>query len=307
MAPTSPLPEGFRLRACEEDDLAVAAALVRAEEDDVRGRSEWGPQEMIDFWRHGDFDAGSWIAETADGHPAGFAVSMHRDDATDCWVTVHPEFRARGLSSLLLEQVELGARARRSRTLKAGMLAENEAARALFDRLGFRESRHFFHMRIVFDGPPSPPHWPEGIELAPFRRKDARAFHAALGEAFEDEWSFVALPFDTWERTRLDVPETDTSLWFVARDGDEIAGVNRCDPKKHGGGWIGALGVRKQWRQRGIGLALLRQAFVEFHRRGELHVGLGVDADNPTGATRLYEAAGMRVLTEDILFERDLA
>jgi mycothiol synthase len=306
MAPTSPLPEGFRLRACEEHDLAAAAALVCAEEKNVRGRSEWGPQEMIDFWRHGDFGGGSWIVETADGHPAGFALSMHRDDATDCWVTVHPEFRARGLSSLLLEQVELGARARRSRTLKVGMLAENEAARALFDRLGFRESRHFFHMRIVFDGQPPPPDWPDGIELAPFRREDARAFHAALGEAFEEEWGFVALPFDTWERTRLDVPETDTSLWFVARDGDEIAGVNRCDPKKHGGGWIGALGVRKQWRQRGIGLALLRQAFVEFHRRGEPHVGLGVDADNPTGATRLYEAAGMRVFTEDILFERDL-
>jgi hypothetical protein len=49
MAPTSPLPEGFRLRACEEHDLAAAAALVCAEEKNVRGRSEWGPQEMIDF------------------------------------------------------------------------------------------------------------------------------------------------------------------------------------------------------------------------------------------------------------------
>jgi mycothiol synthase len=66
------------------------------------------------------------------------------------------------------------------------------------------------------------------------------------------------------------------------------------------------LGVRTPWRKRGIGLALLQHAFTEFHRRGEPHVGLGVDADNPTGATRLYEKAGMQVLTEDIVFEKEL-
>lgn len=307
MAMSSPLAGGFRLRAGAEADLDVAAALVRAEEESVRGRSDWGPQEMIDFWRRGDFAGGTWVVETAARSPVAFAMSMHRDDETDCWAAVHPDHRGRGLSAMLLAKVEERARERGSGRLKAGMLAENGAARALFDGLGFREARHYFHMRIVFDGAPPPPVWPDGIEPATFRREDARAFHSALGDAFEEEWGFLALPFDEWEQARLNAPDTDTSLWFVAREGDEIAGVNRCDSKKHGGGWIGALGVRKQWRRRGIGLALLRHAFVEFHRRGEPHVGLGVDADNPTGATRLYESAGMAVLTEDIVFERELA
>jgi hypothetical protein len=35
-------------------------------------------------------------------------------------------------------------------------------------------------------------------------------------------------------------------------------------------------------------------------------VGLGVDAENPTGATRLYESVGMRVLKEDVVFEKEL-
>lgn len=307
MAMSSPLSEGFRLRAGAETDLDLAAALVRAEEEAVRGRSDWGSQEMIDFWRRGDFAAGTWIVETADRRPAAFAMSMHRDDETDCWAAVHPDHLGRGLSTALLARVGERARERGSRLLKAGMLAENGAARTLFDGLGFREARHYFHMRIAFDGaPPTPPVLPERIELETFRREDARAFHAALGEAFEEEWGFLALPFEEWEQTRLNAPETDTSLWFVARDGDEIAGVNRCDPRKHGGGWIGALGVRQGWRRRGVGLALLRHAFVEFHGRGEPHVGLGVDADNPTGATRLYESAGMAVLTEDIVFEREL-
>jgi ribosomal protein S18 acetylase RimI-like enzyme len=76
---------------------------------------------------------------------------------------------------------------------------------------------------------------------------------------------------------------------------------------KFGGGWVGALGVRKPWRGCGIGMALLRRAFAEFHSRGRAHVGLGVDAANATGATRLYERAGMRVMSEDILFEKRLA
>jgi mycothiol synthase len=301
------LPEEFHFRDGAASDLEIAAALVHAEEKDVRGRSQWGPQEMVDFWRRGDFGAGTWIVERADRVPVGFAVSMHRDDRTDCWAAVHPEFRARGLSAALLAKVEERARERGSQNLTAGMLAENEAARMLLEQLGFREVRHFYHMRIVFDRPPEAAVWPAGIQLTAFRREDARAFHTALDEAFEDEWGFVSLPFEEWEQTRLGDPDTDTSLWFVARDQNEIVAVARCDPRKYGGGWVGALGVRKQWRKRGIGLALLQHVLVEFDGRGEPHVGLGVDADNPTGATRLYEKAGMRILTEHIIFQKELA
>ena len=304
---SSPPPEGFRYRAGAESDLESVAALVRAEENHLRGESQWGPQEMIDFWRRADFDGGTWIVETAGGKPVGFATTLHRDDETDCWAAVHPEDTGRGISTGLLAKVEERARGRGSRKLKVGMFAENLAARALFEELGFREARRYYHMRIVFDRPPEPADMPDGIELTGFRREDARAFHAAINESFEEEWGFVSLPFEDWERMRLDAPDADTSLWFVARDDDEIAGGIRGDTEKYGGGWIGVLGVRRPWRQRGLGLALLQHAFVEFHRRGDTHVGLGVDADNPTGATRLYEKAGMRVLTEDIVFEKELA
>jgi ribosomal protein S18 acetylase RimI-like enzyme len=59
----------------------------------------------------------------------------------------------------------------------------------------------------------------------------------------------------------------------------------------------GRPGVRRPWRRRGLGLALLRRAFGEFQRRGERLVQLGVDAASPTGATRLYERVGMRTIT----------
>ena len=36
-------------------------------------------------------------------------------------------------------------------------------------------------------------------------------------------------------------------------------------------------------------------------------VTLGVDAENPTGATQLYERVGMHVEAENVVFEKTLA
>ena len=54
-------------------------------------------------------------------------------------------------------------------------------------------------------------------------------------------------------------------------------------------------------------MALLQNAFRQFHGRGERKVGLGVDAESPTGATKLYERAGMKVVERSVVFRKDLA
>jgi ribosomal protein S18 acetylase RimI-like enzyme len=78
-------------------------------------------------------------------------------------------------------------------------------------------------------------------------------------------------------------------------DGDEPAGV-ALNSIADGVGWVGLLAVRRAWRRRGLGMALLRQAARAFHRRGLTRYALGVDSDSLTGATRLYERAGMRAV-----------
>ena len=127
-----------------------------------------------------------------------------------------------------------------------------------------------------------------------------------MDEAFAEEWNFVSTPFEQWVANRIEVPDFDPTLWFIVREGDEIAAVLRGEPELGGAGWVGALGVRPPWRKRGLGLALLHHAFGEFYRRGQPRVGLGVDAQNPTGATRLYERAGMHVAYEAVAFEKEL-
>jgi GNAT superfamily N-acetyltransferase len=63
-------------------------------------------------------------------------------------------------------------------------------------------------------------------------------------------------------------------------------------------GWVNVLGVRRPWRKRGLGLALLQHSFGEFYSRGKHRAGLGVDASSLTGATRLYEKAGMKPIRQ---------
>jgi mycothiol synthase len=298
------LPEGFLVRDASASDLDAAESIVRAEESSLPGANP-EPVDIADFWRNANFEGASWMVER-DGTPVGFAAAIERGGESAYWATVHPEVAGRGLSTWLLTSAERRAREVGSTFLRAGCVAGNRAAVPLFRDLGYREARHFFQMRIDFEHAPAAPQAPAGIELTSFRREDARGFHAALDDAFAEEWGWHASPFEEWRQRRLDAPDTDLSLWFVARDGDELAGVARCEMRRDGGGWIGALGVLKPWRRRGIGRALLLQAFGEFHHRGAPHVGLGVDAENPTGATGLYEAAGMRVVREDVIYEKEL-
>ena len=69
-------------------------------------------------------------------------------------------------------------------------------------------------------------------------------------------------------------------------------------------GWVGSLAVRRPWRRRGLGEALLRDAFVRFAERGKRSAGLGVDAENTTGAVALYERVGMHVVRRSDTWER---
>ena len=126
--------------------------------------------------------------------------------------------------------------------------------------------------------------------------------HAVIGEAFADHWGYVPRSFEDWMQAVVQADNFDPTLTFIACDGNEVAGVAVCRHRDIA--WVGQLAVRRPWRKRGLGLALLLQAFNEFYQRGDRTVGLGVDAQSLTGATRLYEKAGMRVTRRYDTYEK---
>jgi GNAT superfamily N-acetyltransferase len=187
-------------------------------------------------------------------------------------------------------------------TLGQFKLSANEAVRALLHAQGYYIARYNLRMMIELNGAPPQPVAPAGLTIRPFiRGQEEHALVQAVREEFRDHWGYVDRPFEEdfqdWMHF-LDSPDNDPALWLVAVSGDEIAGTAFGytgmveDPEL---GWVYGLGVRRPWRRRGVALALLQHCFSELYRRGKRKVGLGVDAQSLTGATRLYEKAGMHV------------
>jgi ribosomal protein S18 acetylase RimI-like enzyme len=161
--------------------------------------------------------------------------------------------------------------------------------------------RYFFDMaRPTMDDIVVPP-LPDGLEIRPVRGDQFRQLWDADVEAFRDHWG----GFDASEeryRSWLEDPKFDPSLFVVAWDGEEIAGgvinqinetENRAFNRKRG--WLQSVFVRRPWRRRGLARAVVARSLVVLRDRGMTSAGLGVDADNPTGALRLYQEAGFEV------------
>ncbi len=162
-------------------------------------------------------------------------------------------------------------------------------------------------MAIDLDGEPAAPRWPDGVSVRTFGPGDERTFYDVHQETFQDHWEHVHRPYDEWAHWMLAPERHHPELWFLAA-GDEPAGIAICRPDEtlEGVGWVAILGVRRPWRRRGLGRALLLHSFAEFGRRGFRQVVLGVDAESVTGAVRLYEEAGMHVAHRFDSYEKQL-
>jgi mycothiol synthase len=279
--------------------------VIEADERRLRGEAQWDVGDLRDWWSQIDIRRDAWLVET-DGRVVAVGSLLQRGDKLDGWMTVDPDFTGRGISTVLVGLAEARARDLGGPTIKLGAFAENAAARSLLEGLGYRDVRHYYEMKIELVDPPPAAEWPPGLRAVPFELADARSLHAAINDAFDGEWNFHPRSFEEFQKFRLEAPDFDPALWFVVKDAGEIAAFVLCWAKRFGGPHVGLVGVREPWRRRGLGLALLHHAFGEFHRRGERWVGLGVDAENATGATLLYERAGMRVHAEDVVYEKEL-
>ena len=175
--------------------------------------------------------------------------------------------------------------------------------------------RHSFRMQIEMDQLPKEPNWPDGIRLRKYNPdQDAYAVFKIDDEVFQDHFGYVKLEdeekaYQDFLHHMTKVETHDPEIWFLAVDGDEIAGICLCKTRADHDrdcGWVSSLGVRRTWRRQGIARALLQHTFRVFYERGKHKVGLKVDAASLTGATDLYESVGMKVNRQYDLYEKVL-
>jgi mycothiol synthase len=306
-------PPGYTVRPATWDDLdAVAKVLIEADLADL-GEQDFSIEELKDDWRQPQLDMASdtWLVtsgEEACAYTWVLGRNSHRD--LDSWGVVHPEHRGRGLGSFLLDVVERRAAEHQllveppgQSTLLLHTLAVDTAARSLLEGRGFELTRHFWRMDIELETAPAPPESVDGISIRAFRRDgDERPVYEAFEEAFAGHFGYVPRSFEDWSAVRLQ-EGFDPNLWFVATEGQEVVGA-LAGRIMEGMGWVATLGVRKRWRGRGIGEALLRHSFAAFRRHGITKASLSVDARNETGAVALYERAGMHVALQYDTYEK---
>ena len=299
-------PHGHTERALTSDDAALVAELASEDERSFGVDAAVGAKDVAEWWVRTDLARNSWLLEN-DGAPVAFGWLEPYGQTLVAIGVVVPGRKGQGLGAWLVDRSEEGAQSTQLSRIHQLGLGPDTKAHALFRSRGYEEVRRHWEMVIDLGEEPPEPSLSGGFLIETFDEADAVSFHAASAEAFQDEWGFRSMEFDEWWEMRRTSPGYDPSLWFVIRDGNELAAVCRCVEGLRGGGHVGMLGVRKPWRRRGFGLALLLHAFREFRRRGAPHVSLGVDSENPTGATLLYEKAGMRVEREYVTFEKELA
>jgi mycothiol synthase len=291
-------------RPLTDDDLERVAQLLKEDEEFLLQRpSQIGPNDLREWLSRTDLATDSILfEENGDAAAVGWVDSLPGHDAVFAVGVVHPRYKGRGLGTQLVGRNEERARGRATR-IHAFAMGNDTAGGELLRAHGYMEVRRFYEMAIEQTEPPPP----VDVPVETVNVDDLREFHAAMDEAFQDHWEHVSSPFDEWWDRQSKNPNLDLSVWFLVRgDGGEIAAVTRNESNRNGGGYIGAIGVRRKYRGRGYAKALLLHSFREFYERGMPRVTLGVDTQNPTGATHLYERVGMHVELENVVFEKRL-
>lgn len=338
------LPPGWRVRPPTPDDLPAMYDVVVACDLAQFGEPDMSYENFLaDVKGVQNLARDAWVVTDETGRIVGSLLLSVPDEKDDLWGDgyVRPDVLGHGVGSALVQAAEARARevareadADREVTLTLANSAEDERARRLFARHGFQPVRYFYRMRRDFgpDEAIEPPAFPEGVSvmrcaepgeagpagpepweqplgsLAGERREQVldlmRKVYAVNLKAFQAHWGMHDRSFESWYAEN-GAQMYDPSLWFLALRGDEPVGMVMAT-WFNGNGWLKNLGVLPQWRGQGFGMALLLMTMREFQRRGATALALGGDSENATGATRLYERAGMRQTREFALFRKVL-
>jgi len=296
---------GVVLRDATPGDAPAIVDFLNEHAREVYGEAEFAVEEIRHWFTMPDL---VFAVAESDGRIVGYLDVSHENEMRR-W-----DIDARGLDAaiadLLVAEGEARARAQAAPgAVLRGFASPKDPTAGALARAGLEPIRSSFQMRIELAREIARPEWPEGVVVRAFRPGEDERVYEAHQESFEDHWDYRRTPMDEWRRWLRETPRFDPELWFVAEEGDEIAGVALCawhwsgDPQF---GWVHVLGVRRPWRRRGLGLALLLHAFADFKARGATRVGLGVDAENTTGAVRLYERAGMTVARRNDTYQKKL-
>ncbi|MBG0827031.1 GNAT family N-acetyltransferase [Planomonospora sp. ID67723] len=305
------------------DDTGALTELLAAIEAEDRTGENHGADDVAEEFANPLVDlAEGTLACWDDGRPVAFAVLMSRPAAEPVhqmilWGGVHPAHRRRGLGRHLLDWAARTAPVLHERRFPGQPLElhlytddRNEGAKALAAAAGMTQVRWFYDMRrdLARELPESL--LPEELKITGYREDLEDAVREVRNASFSDHWGSVPHTAETWRAALVGTRSFRPESSFVAVDGSgRCVGVlltqhYEADTEATGvrEAWIQIIGTLREWRGRGVASALIAYALAEFREQGYARAGLGVDADNPTGALGIYTRAGFEIEHRQITY-----
>lgn len=263
------------------------------------------------------------VAE-ANGEPVGFTKLHWRITAENerlywQWGYVKPEWTHKGIGRKLLDFTQTRAREHAATNPHDGPsylrgVGEDTAHGkiALFEQNQYPVVRYFCFMQRKDLSDLQQAQLPQGLAFRPAEPAHLRQIWDAKEESFRDHWGYAPKTEDDY-LVWLENPDNKLDLWQVVWDTakNEIAAVSlneilEQDNELYGfkRGWVSYLGVRRPYRKLGVATAMLWNGMKVLRDHGMTETVLGVDAENPHNALRIYEGVGFKVINKDALYQK---
>lgn len=318
------LKNNFQIRPVRMDDAQAVADLFNHCSQEIIQKDEFEAGELTAGWKSESLELDKdtlmvWDQETLIAYADVWGI-LPPFVRVNTWVRVHPAYKNQGIGWVLNHWVEERAR---EYTQKAEenlqtftvnyMNIKDQASIQLLIDLCAKPVRYSFVMEGDLTEEISVPILPENVTIRTIEPVEYKKAYLLKEEAFEDHWGHIGTTEEEglreFESEHLQDPNYDRDLWFIAEVNGEWVGMifgNKSTPFGPDYGWVSILGVRREWRHKRIGKALMLQLFQKIQEKGSKKVGLSVDSDSLTGATQLYESVGMHVTEQYVRMEKIL-
>jgi mycothiol synthase len=303
--------QNFIIEHPQMKDAQEVTDLVALCDIEAIGEPDISLSDTIDMWNSIKIATDAWIVRSKDNVILGYGfVEETGENRMDTCVFVHPHFKNQGIGSMLLTKVEeRAAQITESKSGEQRLMNQipftNIAARNLVEARGYQFSRLYERMKIQLNGQPSLPQIPNGMTIRTFQPdQDEMILFELYDETFQDSWGYSKKDYSEWIHQKKG-DQYDPSLWYIVwQDTEPVAFL--MSRMQEDGLFIDLLGVRKPWRKKGVGQAMLLHVFQESYHRGQNTILLYVDTDSLTNAHRVYKQVGMNPDSQTAVYKKEL-
>ena len=304
------------VRAPRRGEAGAIADLLNAHSQALFGVDALTAEEIEHWFSMPKIDPanGMRVAVGDGGVLLGYAdVDDGGADRTRFWIDLRlrPGVPLEAGDALLAAMEQRAAeRAAPGALLRGFQTGDDAETRGLYERRGYRLFRLSLRMEALARGRAGGSgagRRESAVRVA--RREELPRVRDAVEEAFADHWEAEAEPFEQWEHFAWDRTRTSrsgSSRRTATRSPGRPSAVHAI-PATRDTGWVASLERPPPMAPARTGERspppLVRASS---DARGRTGWRLGVDAENTTGAVRVYEGVGMHIARTINLFEKPL-